>query len=271
MLVSGVRSSCVTLLMKSSFSLSRLLSCSFTWRSSRRFLDDAQHVVQAQRVLFDHRGHHHARRRAADGAGQLRLHPLHQLARRPRGGDAARPGARIAGKQAPARARARGSAHQRQQVGHLGAAAPEGTRSCAGALEHVDEQQRLAGLARARRPAQRHRHVQRRRWPAGSRTARASGCPCRSGRTAPRAAAAPGRTGPAAESPAASRSWRWTAASACRPTAAHRRQPGQRAVARAALPVHAAQQRRRELRHRGKADQADADQRVGLAGDAEVQ
>ncbi len=48
-------------------------------------------------------------------------------------------------------------------------------------------------------------------------------------------------------------------------------QPGQRAVARAALPVHAAQQRRRKLRHRGEADEADADQRIGLAGDAEVQ
>jgi hypothetical protein len=48
-------------------------------------------------------------------------------------------------------------------------------------------------------------------------------------------------------------------------------QPGQRPFARAALPVHAAQQRRRELRHRGEADEPDADQRIGLARQVVVQ
>jgi hypothetical protein len=50
-----------------------------------------------------------------------------------------------------------------------------------------------------------------------------------------------------------------------------RQQPRQRALARAPAPVHAAEHRRRKLGHRGKADQPDADQRVGLARQAEVQ
>ncbi|HSC62484.1 MAG TPA: hypothetical protein VLD35_02540 [Caldimonas sp.] len=46
---------------------------------------------------------------------------------------------------------------------------------------------------------------------------------------------------------------------------------GERAGPRAAFPVHAAEQRGRELRDRGEADQADADERVRLARDPEVQ
>ncbi len=39
----------------------------------------------------------------------------------------------------------------------------------------------------------------------------------------------------------------------------------------AAAPVHAAEERRGELRHGGEADQPDRDQRIGLARDAEVE
>ena len=54
------------------------------------------------------------------------------------------------------------------------------------------------------------------------------------------------------------------------PEAKARQQAGQRTAPGAPLPVHAAQQRRRKLRHRSKADQADADQCIGLAGQPEV-
>jgi hypothetical protein len=90
------------------------------------------------------------------------------------------------------------------------------------------------------------------------------------GRAAARAqqrhAPGPCSTKPGPSSP----TWRSTAASACRPTARSRPAARPARRARAALPVHAAQHRRRELRHRGEADQADADQRVGLAGQVEI-
>ena len=47
-------------------------------------------------------------------------------------------------------------------------------------------------------------------------------------------------------------------------------QPGHRAGAGGAAPVEAAQDGRRELRHRGEGDEADGHQGVGLAGDPEV-
>jgi hypothetical protein len=172
--------------MKSSFSRSRLLSCSFSAAQLASNAGEASSRMRStssrrQRLLLHHRGHHHARRRAADGAGQLRLDELHQLARRPRCGRRARRRAAHSRKQRGAPRRAEEARRQRQQVGHL-ARPRQNTGSCAGvgSLEHVDEQQRLAGLARATGGApQRHRHVQRRCWPAGSRTARASGCPAR--------------------------------------------------------------------------------------------
>ena len=174
-----------------------------------------------------HRGHHHPRRGAADGAGQLRLDELHQ----PRvGRDAAStpatPGApRVVVEQRAARAPRPGSGRPAaSRSATCGAAAPEHRAGAGGALEDVDEQQRLAGLARRRRAPQRHRHVERRRWPAGSRTANGSGCPGRAGRTAARAAAAPMPNGPVRQEAGrpASPTWRATAASACRPRARSR-------------------------------------------------
>ncbi len=49
------------------------------------------------------------------------------------------------------------------------------------------------------------------------------------------------------------------------------RQARHRAVARAALPEQAADHHRRELRHRGEGNQADRDQCIGFAGDAEIE
>ena len=71
---------------------------------------------------------------------------------------------------------------------------------------------------------------------------------------------------------AASPTWRRTAAAACRARRRSRRASPASAPARVrALPVDAADDRRRELRHRGEGDQPDGHQRVGLAGEAEVE
>ena len=120
----------------------------------RRFFHDAQHIGHFQRLFFDHRGHHHARRRAADGAGKQRLGTLHEL------------GIGIGGGGRCGQLRLRflkpqEASNQRHQVGHLGAAAPEHTLR-PGVLEHVDEEQGLAGFGSARRPRQRHAHEQAR-------------------------------------------------------------------------------------------------------------
>ena len=40
----------------------------------RGFVQDAHHVIQIERLLLHHRRDHHARRSAADGAGQLMAH-----------------------------------------------------------------------------------------------------------------------------------------------------------------------------------------------------
>ncbi|EWS65014.1 hypothetical protein Y695_01741 [Hydrogenophaga sp. T4] len=55
------------------------------------------------------------------------------------------------------------------------------------------------------------------------------------------------------------------------PEAETQQQTGQGATACAAFPVQAAQHGGGELRHRGETDEADADQRVGLARQVEIQ
>ncbi|MCY1434361.1 hypothetical protein D9M71_504200 [compost metagenome] len=45
----------------------------------RGFVEDAKHLVHAQRLLLHHRGQHHPRRGGADGAGQLLLGEVHQV------------------------------------------------------------------------------------------------------------------------------------------------------------------------------------------------
>jgi hypothetical protein len=130
----------------------------------RRLVEQAQHVVRRQRLLLHHGRDHRARRRAADGAGQLRLHELHQARV---GHDAVHaPGAaglRVVGQQAVGRGRAedaRGHAAQRVDAG---AAAPQCGSGAVGvgrAPHRVDETQRLGCLQGVGRARQRHRHVQ---------------------------------------------------------------------------------------------------------------
>ena len=127
----------------------------------RSFVEHAQDVLGAQRLLLHDAGHHRTRRRAADSAGELRLHVLDQ----PRVGldpfdlrDAGLP--RIVGEQPLRRIAAEKARRQLLQLGQPGAPAPEHRRwRQRGALEHVDEQQRLAGLARRRRARQRHHGI----------------------------------------------------------------------------------------------------------------
>ena len=117
----------------------------------RSFVEDAHHIVESERLLLDRGSHHHARRGAANRASELRLDELDE----PRVGrdlfDARHADPpRIVLEHPPRRLHAEKAAHQRQQLGYLGTTAPEHRPVLAaavlGALEHVDEQQRLAGL-----------------------------------------------------------------------------------------------------------------------------
>ncbi len=152
-----MRSSCVTVEMKSSFR--RSSSCSRRLARAQlvrrrlelaRFLlelaavgehlgglvDDVHHLVEVERLFLHHRGHHHAGRRAADGAGQQRLGVVHQVGvgrERLHRLHAALPGV---GRERLLRPlRPEETAEQRQQVVDGGAAAPErGPAPAAGCL-----------------------------------------------------------------------------------------------------------------------------------------
>ena len=237
----------------------------FVQRAQRRSLfDDAQHVGHFQRLFFHHRRHHHPRRRAADGAGQQRFGALHELRVCIRRG-------RMRGQLRLRLLDAHEAPHQCHQIGHLGAAAPEHTFGC-GVFKHVDEEQRLAGFGGARRPGQRHHDKE---------AAVGQQAPEERVAQVVQAAQAEQRLGPQQRQPKRA----MLQEARVHPAALgdgrqHQRidpeqrtggQPRQRTVARAALPVHATQQCGRKLRHGSKADQPDADQRIGFACDAEVQ
>ncbi|MCY1554443.1 hypothetical protein D9M68_910170 [compost metagenome] len=92
----------------------------------RCLVEDAHHVVQIQCLLLHHRGHHHARRSAADGAGQLRFHEMHQPGVGGNLVDVAHPHAlRVLVEEALRGLRPQKPARQWQQRGHLGLALPE--------------------------------------------------------------------------------------------------------------------------------------------------
>ena len=242
----------------------------------RGLVEQTEHVVWGERLLLDDRGHHGACRGAADRAGELRLDVLHQLRIGRDALDAA--GAAllgVVGEQALRRRRAEEAARHLLQLGQAGTAAPEHRRRAAAGRrppEHIDEQQRLSGLARRRCACQRHRHVQpgvgqqapQQRVGQAVQAGQAEQLLGPQQRDAEQAFGHEGRRQPA-------RLGDRRQHQRVGPQRKSGGQPGQRAGARAALPEHAAEQCGRELRHRGKADQADADQRIGLAGDAEVQ
>ena len=296
--VSGVRSSCVTVEMKSSFRRSSSCSRALAARSSavaapaprlllelvavgddlRRLVEDAHDLVEAERLLLDDRGDHHPRRRRADRAGERALDELHQfgvgLQRRRRRRRRAGGRSRRTGAPPPRRAEEAGRrARAGRRLGACRARKPApATPDPAVPIEDVDEQRGLAASRRAVwRAPERDADVERRRWRAGSRRARASGVePSRPNSCSGRSSAMP--NGPRSGSrrqPA--RLARTRAAAACRPRRETGAEAAERAGARAALPVHAAEDGRRELRHRREADQADRDERVGLAGEPEVE
>jgi hypothetical protein len=128
----------------------------------RGLVQDVHDLVEARRLLLDHRGHHHPRRGAADGAGQLRLGELHQpgvgrqrLRRRHA------PPPRVGGEGLAGPLRAEEAAHQRQQLLHRGAAAQEASAlGPLGVAEDVDEEGGLRRFRVAGLPGEGHAHVQ---------------------------------------------------------------------------------------------------------------
>ena len=180
--------------------------------------------------------------------------------------------ARVVGEQPLApRSAPRKRARQLQQLAHAGRgrARTPARRRCRPRWKTSTNSSAWLGLARRRRARQRHRHIGRRRWPAGSRTAQCVRLsrPARPNSCSGLSSAMP--HGPVVTKPIGQPARLRERGQQQRvgPQREAGAQAGQRAGARAALPVHAAEHRRRELRHRGEADQADADQRIGLAGE----
>ncbi len=193
--VSGVRSSCVTVETKSSFSRSSSCSRSFASRSSAVAASSSRDFCSSrwlytttceassrisrtssmlERLFLHHRGDHDARRRGADRAGELHLDVVHELGvglERVVGPAQAARRARSRGTRRPRRAAPRKRAEQVVELGHRRGAAPEARAAgVAGLPEDVDEQARLA---RARRRSASRRATRRRRrrcWRACSRS-----------------------------------------------------------------------------------------------------
>ena len=241
----------------------------------RGLVEDLAQLLDRQRFFLRHRGDHDARRGGADGAGELHLDVVHQLrvglervvrpALASRGGIAAK---RLLGGRNAEEAR-----KQVVELGRRGRAAPEARAAALAALaKDVDEQARLPMLVHARRAGERHAdigtdvgehapdHRVRDLIEAGEAEERER----LQERDAARAVLEQADRQPA-------RTRERGQEQRIEPHDEARDQPGERAFARAALPEDAAQHRRGELRHRRKRDQADRDERIGLAGELEVQ
>ena len=174
-------------------------------------------------------------------------------------------------KSAPARAGAEEAAGEPAQVVEAGAAAPE-HRLGAAAPEDVDEEQRLARLAGRGAAGERQADVERDvdRQAPEQRVGEVveAGQPeqplGREQRDPERAALEEVRGHPAGLGHRRQHQ-------RVGPEGEAAEQAAERAGPRSAAPVHAAEQRRRELGDGGEADEADRDQRVGFAGDPEVE
>ena len=126
----------------------------------RTLIQNAQHVVGRQGFLIDTAGHQHPRRRTAHRPRQLGFNKLHQARVGGDGAQAAGPHlARIGRKQGLRALGTHETLAQAQQVRHGGTAAPKHRPRRAGALEHIDKQQRLAGLLAIGRTPQRQAHI----------------------------------------------------------------------------------------------------------------
>ena len=233
----------------------------------RGLVQNAHDVVQVQRLFFDHRGHHDARRGTADGTGELGFHELHQTrigrdvlhARR----------AHLLGvlfKRPLSRALAQKARRQRQQITDLCAALPEHGARPRVAVEDIHEQQRLAGLHRRGRAPQGHAHVGQdvehqapdhgvREVVQAREPQKSLGLePCQAkGAVLQKTHREPTRLGQRRQHQGVD------------PKRKPHQQAGQGTALCATFPIHAAEHGGSELRHGRETDQADADQGIGLA------
>ena len=126
----------------------------------RGLVQNAQHVFGRERFFLGHRGHQRTGRGAAHGPGELGFDKLHQPGIRPQGlGIAHAHALRVAVKQRLRLGGAQKALAQAQQVLRVGPPAPEHRAGAGRALEHIDKQQGLAGLAARRRAPQRHADI----------------------------------------------------------------------------------------------------------------
>ena len=216
---------------ESSFSRSRLVGAGGSARapatSPGRGVEHAQDVVGPERLLLHHRGHHRARRGAADRAGELRLDVLHQR----------RIGHRAFGIGVPRRRassanrRSAGSAPRKRAASAFNSASWARPRQNTGAPALRSARRRTAPpgwpLAPFGRLGQRHRHV----GPRLASRLHSSACVRLSSPVRPRSCSglkARGRRAVVEEAAASSPTWRSRAAAASSSTARSRRQAGQR-------------------------------------------
>ena len=146
---------CIGVLQLRSGLFERVRICAYL----RSLVEDVENFRQAERLFLDHRCHHHARRGAADGAGELGFDHMHQFGlafgliapgvfacvlredlRRTRGADEA--------------------CQQAFEVFGVCAAAPQHCRTTAGRFEDIDEQAGLGDLVAIRLAQQRDTDIE---------------------------------------------------------------------------------------------------------------
>ena len=236
----------------------------------RRFIEDVHHLVNAERLFGYHRRHHRARRRRADGAGQQGFGKAHQARVGWQILDAAQtalPG--VSGEGFLRAFESEKPPGQRQQIGHPGTAAPARGACRLGA---ADKQRRLSRLAHIGHPLQGNADV-------GAQIHQQAPHQTMGNLVEPGQAEQVLRTqqfdaeqtlgDKAVGQPA--RLGERRQQQGIGPQHEARRQTGQCAIPRAALPEQTADHHRRKLRYRGKGDQSDRHQRIGFSGDAEIQ
>ena len=179
--VSGVRSSCVTVEMKSSLSRSssfrRSLAALSSWVAASqllllllepvavgdhlgRLVDDGHHLLEAQGLLLRDRGHHRPRRGRPDRAGELQLREAHEVAVALELVDALHPAqARVGGEELHGPRGPEEAAHQRLQRRGRRARPRQDEPGSPGLLVDVHEERRLRVLGRALAPDDRADHV----------------------------------------------------------------------------------------------------------------
>ena len=238
----------------------------------RGLVQNAQHVFGRERFFFGHRGHQRTGRCTAHGTGQLGFDKLHQPGVGPqRVGMVHAHALRIAVKKRLRLGAAQKTLAQAQQVLRVGPPAPEHGARSGRTLQHIDKQQGLAGLAARRRAPQRHPDIRHHIGQhAPEQRMREAVEPLQAKQLlGPQPGHAPGPVGDEAHVEPA-RLGNGGQHERVGPHHKARQQTRECAQAGSALPVHAAQHHGCKLRHGGKADEPDADQRVRLTREVKV-